>query len=90
MPLRGKRKEDSEDFWRDIKDALYDSIRKPGSILYFIEFPDGQWLMEDRKNKTREPKFALPILYKESAESFLKYYELDKKFGCKVTEHEFV
>jgi len=81
---------EEKDFMRIFKDVIYDELRMNNNILYFIEFPDGKWLMEDKASKTNHPQFAMPFKDKKIAEMFVKHYKLDSKIGCSVTEHEFV
>lgn len=75
---------------RWIRNAVFDMIREENETLWFIEFPDGSWLMEDRVNQTKEPQFALPFDSENMAKIFLTHYELDQKLDCKVTEHQFI
>ena len=72
-----------------LSDCLNDLTRQENDILYFIEFPDGKWLMENSVNVTKRPEVAKPFTDRKLAELFMKHYEIDKKLGCKVTEHEF-
>ena len=80
----------NKQFHQMLSDSLNDLTRKENDILYFIEFPDGRWLMEDRINITKRPDFAKPFADRRMAELFMEHYELDKKLGCKITAHEFI
>ncbi len=77
-------------FHQMLSDCLNDLTRNENGTLYFIEFPDGKWLMEDRISITNKPEFAFPFADRKLAELFMEHYKLDEKLGCKVTEHEFV
>lgn len=66
---------------------IFDTVRVDGKPLWFVEFPDNSWLMEDKVHTTREPHFALPFTDKVMCELFIKHYKLE---GCTATEHLFV
>lgn len=72
-----------------ISDSIYDNIRKNNKTLYFIEFLDGSWLMEDEIHTTLHPQFALPFKSKIEANEFIKISGIRKNLKVKVTEHYF-
>lgn len=80
---------EGKNFTKIVREIMDDKLRKENDVLYFIEFPDESWLMENRINKTKSPQFAMPFADKKIATGFMKHYKLDKEFNCKITPHTF-